>query len=1377
MSVRFLSGVNVDSNTLVVDDVNNRVGIGTASPTAPFNVFSSSVVIVSKFENNATAIQLNIGDSSNTLYSNIFLETNSGQGEIFKAGSAYSAYGGASALNIYNSNGPIAFHPNNTANAMLIANTGNVGIGTTSPAYKLEVQGNARFADINQAFGSIEVGGYYSPSSTYWTAKIVGDYYGEQYNPSVLHGLSFIGGRSGFDNFRFFDSSYNELFTIRYTGNVGIGTTSPSEILHINSTTDPTILISNGGGTSPFPRLTLYRQAGVSADIFYDAANKNLTFQNDYTTVDTAGNIYFNTRGSNTRLIVTGAGNVGIGTTSPSEKLVVNGNTILGANNITTISAYINKLVTPTYYVDGAGNGFSIATTGVTIDEGPALLLNGRSFTLGSYDNARTFAGIRVTHVNNTTTSDLVEIISGDAVRMVISGSGNVGIGTTTPAHKLDINGGAFADYYQLDTTYSNGNVQGRISWDPDNNTAAIGLDPDVNLRIGQDDMWFVKNQTGASIPKGTLVYASGTVGASGRILIAPYIANGTIEGRFILGVTAEAIANGADGYVIAKGKLRGVNTSAYTAGTVLWASAATAGALTSTEPTAPNVKAAIAFVVYQDAANGILAVRRDSGTKLFDATDVNISSASTGQLLRYNSNRWENWTPNFLTAEADTLDSVTDRGNTTTNAITVGGLTVDTTTLVVDSANDRVGIGTSSPGHKLDVRGGNIKTDKALISQGANVSWTGAATFMDWQAGLVFGRVGAYDYGASTWRPLSINDGSIYITGSNGNVGIGTTSPSSKLSVEGATSIYSSVAGNFTSLSLQNTSTSSTARNILQFSNNVGAVGLIDVFGGNWSPTGGGDDVANGFRILGLSDGGLSLRASTSTIRFYTGSSERMRITAAGNVGIGTTSPSYKLHVNGDTFFNGSSIVSGNAQVLTINGTNHAYYAWSIANTRKAYAGFGSSGSTTFELINENTGGFIIGTNGGQQIIITSAGNVGIGTTSPARKLQVEVGSTAQGGQNWSHSNGTVFARLGIVNPGVNNNTEFGSASNNDLVLLTVNAERMRITAAGNVGIGATSPAEKLEVAGNIKSNAGNGEGFVLNGGLAIHRLSGTELGFITSSTERMRITSAGNVGIGTTAPGYKLEVNGDVGGSPVNIARFTAGIAGGGTRGMNLYSDGTQFKLQVNDNVGNTGDWAFLNLNPDGGFVGVGNTSPSQKLHVTGNVRVTGAYYDSNNEAGTSGQVLTSTGSGTDWVTPATTTASSLYDLLPAARVAYNWTGQVVNNTWVDIFTAADNVLTTGTWMVQMYISDFAVGGGHYTYTYTGTMQWYQDGVNQDGESAASEIYLHRMGHAANTSALYLRTTETRAAGGNIGKLQIKGNYSNTANTTINFKFVKIF
>ena len=73
-------------------------------------------------------------------------------------------------------------------------------------------------------------------------------------------------------------------------------------------------------------------------------------------------------------------------------------------------------------------------------------------------------------------------------------------------------------------------------------------------------------------------------------------------------------------------------------------------------------------------------------------------------------------------------------------------------------------------------------------------------------------------------------------------------------------------------------------------------------------------------------------------------------------------------------------------------------------------------------------------------------------------------------------------------------------------------------------------------------------------------------------------------------------------------------------------------------NQRESNDGELYPLFLNPLGGDVGVGTAAPTQKLHVNGNLRVTGAYYDSNNSSGTSGQVLSSTATGTDWVTPTT-------------------------------------------------------------------------------------------------------------------------------------------
>ena len=213
-----------------------------------------------------------------------------------------------------------------------------------------------------------------------------------------------------------------------------------------------------------------------------------------------------------------------------------------------------------------------------------------------------------------------------------INGTGNV-----------DVTGNVIADIVQL---RGGTGTQGEMSWSTDEETVKLIMDG-TTLYMGQDTFVHVRNNTASIITKGTAVYATGTLGASGRITVAPMIANGTIAGRLFIGLAAENIAIGADGQVCSYGKIRGINTTAYNDGDVLWISPTVAGQLTATEPTAPNLKIATAFVIH-DATNGTLMVRAEQGTDLHTDQRVQVSGLTDGDILTWsNANqRWENAQP-----------------------------------------------------------------------------------------------------------------------------------------------------------------------------------------------------------------------------------------------------------------------------------------------------------------------------------------------------------------------------------------------------------------------------------------------------------------------------------------------------------------------------------------------------------------------------------------------------------------------------------------------------------------------------------------------------------------------------------------------------------
>lgn len=119
-----------------------------------------------------------------------------------------------------------------------------------------------------------------------------------------------------------------------------------------------------------------------------------------------------------------------------------------------------------------------------------------------------------------------------------------------------------------------------------------------------------VQNSTGSTIPKGTVVGFAG-VGANDYISVAPYLADGSTPSLYILGVMAETVPdNGATGLCCVWGNVSGIDTSAFNAGDVLYASPTVAGAFTATKPTAPDNVVPIAAVLIDSATGGVVFVR-----------------------------------------------------------------------------------------------------------------------------------------------------------------------------------------------------------------------------------------------------------------------------------------------------------------------------------------------------------------------------------------------------------------------------------------------------------------------------------------------------------------------------------------------------------------------------------------------------------------------------------------------------------------------------------------------------------------------------------------------------------------------------------------------
>jgi len=174
----------------------------------------------------------------------------------------------------------------------------------------------------------------------------------------------------------------------------------------------------------------------------------------------------------------------------------------------------------------------------------------------------------------------------------------------------------------------------------------------------------YVRNQSGTTIPAGSIVYISGATG--NRPLITLAQANNDANSAQTMGFTKTSIANNGFGYVIVRGELENIDTSALTEGVQLYLSPTTAGTWTTTKPSAPQHLVYVGIVVRAHPTQGVILVAVQNGYELNELHDVSITSPTNGQVLKYNSstNLWVNGTDSSGVAWGaitGTLSSQTD--------------------------------------------------------------------------------------------------------------------------------------------------------------------------------------------------------------------------------------------------------------------------------------------------------------------------------------------------------------------------------------------------------------------------------------------------------------------------------------------------------------------------------------------------------------------------------------------------------------------------------------------------------------------------------------------------------------------------------------------
>ncbi|KKW21835.1 MAG: hypothetical protein UY62_C0017G0033, partial [Parcubacteria group bacterium GW2011_GWF2_50_9] len=1004
----FAGGLTVQTDKFVVESGSGNVGLGTTSPQARLALSgyadsANPLLLISTSTPSATSTALIITSSGN-----FGLSTSSPTSRFAIEASTPTA---AFLLNQTGTGNLLTLEDSGTA-VFSVVDGGNVGVGTTSPFAKLSVSGAGYFDGSITTASSLTAGGDITATNitatgtaTFTNLALTGS--------TTLQHFTFVNATgtsatttnlfstnavfTGATSTSFFTSVFNAISsifssitggsatlgsltatssaTLSYAGTNMLITTDTAGKLISSSTPVAAYYLATSSIASIFPYASTTALTVSGTGYFGTASTTNLTvssltssrlpfittagaFTDDSDLVFTNGNLLTATYASSTSLstsqsawLATSGGNVGIGETAPGSKLSVSGGATIGASYDTT-AAPTNGMIIPqgALHVSRSSSGDAdmyFDNPDQTAGNRVRLVFR----TLDSGSTAINIGGLR-TVINSrgavTADNDLI-LSTRDGDWMTIKNSGNVGIGETAPGSKLSVSGGAtIGASYDTTAAPTNGMIipYAKLSVEHLATTGTvIGTDALtgftgnlLDLKVASSSK-FTVNYLGNITSGGTLAPAgvganmlitsdaSGVLVSSSTPTAAYYLATSSIASVFPYASTTALTVSGT-GYF---------GTASTTNLTV--------SSLTATR--VPFITTAGAFTDDSDLVftNGnLLTATYASSTSLSTSQgawlatsggNVGIGTTVPTQKLHVSGNTFIVGQLGVGT-DIQSYSAVAIRGSVTSSSAINYGVNINTSNIAAANSDTIYGLNTDN---NLTLASYTGTTYRGInINSPSIISGTLASSYGIYVAAQIRG--GTNNYGLYVEAPSGgsgVNAAAYF----GGNVGIGLTGPATKLHVVGTTP---SLTGGQGLMTLEDDT--ALAANV------GGSIGFRGIYTGSSA-------AGLGLIHVGKSnstDGNLDSYMSLYTRKNGVEITERVRIDADGNVGIGTTTPAAKL-----------SVEQGGTATL---GFYLSGYANATANLFRISTSTLTATSTAF--------------------VIDSKGRVGIGLTAPTAQLEV---------------------------------------------------------------------------------------------------------------------------------------------------------------------------------------------------------------------------------------------------------------------------------------------------------------------------------------------------------------------------------------------------